>query len=207
MLRWREAIAIGVAVTAGAASASIIDVPFDDGTGSVTGILSLVDIVVGPPPGAAYFPPPDAPGANDVTLVFQISVTAGDVTELGVGLTDAFLTPLNSTGVGWIPNNPAWADVAGVSGPLNTRIFTFDPAGGIGGNGNSILDAGETSDYFFVSYEEGTPVDGSLDINFMIQDGVPTFTISTPLIPGPGGVALGFGILASLAFGGRRRDR
>jgi hypothetical protein len=195
-----------VVATAGAASASIIDVPFDDGTGTVTGILSLVNIVTGPPPGAAYFPPPDAPGANDVTLIFQISVTAGHVSELGVGVTDG-VTPLNSTGVGWIPNNPAWADIAGVSGPLNTRIFTFDPAGGLGGNGNGVLSAGETSDYFFVSYAEGTPLDGSLDINFMIQDGVPTFTVSTPLVPGPGGVIVGLGILGSLAFRGRRRDR
>lgn len=206
MTRWREALAIGVVTTAGAASASIIDVPFDDGTGTVTGIISLVDIVTGAPPGAAYFPPPDIPGPNDVTLIFQIMVTAGEVTELGIGVTNG-ITPQNSTGVGWLPNNPSWVDVAGVGGTLDTRIFSFDPAVGLGGNQNGALDAGETSDLFFVSYAEGTPTDGSYDINFMIQDGVPTFTVSTPLVPGPGGVVVGLGILASLAFRGRRRDR
>jgi len=179
---------------------------FDDGTNAVAGTIEFVDIVTGVPGGdVTIF---DMPGAMDTTLVFRISVDVGEISEFGIGITDGFDSPLNSTGAGWIQDSDPnqYADISGLDGTLDTRIFMFDPPGGLGGNQNDMLDAGEASDLIFVSYAS-LALDGSETLAFMITDSVPTFSVKIGLggIPAPG-ILAAFGA-AGLLLGGRRRRR
>jgi hypothetical protein len=194
MRKAAAALLVSGALTAGA-SGSLIDVGFDDGTGTVTGTISLVEIVQGLPVGGdTSLPGGVAPGATDVTLIFKLSVDVGEVSELGVGVTNG-VTPLNSTGSGWVPG--ANVDITSIGGTPDTREFRFDEGG------DGAVMAGEMSDLFFVSYT-ALDLSGGLDLNFMITDSVPTFTVSVPLIPAPGVLAmLGVGAVCT----GRRRRR
>ncbi|MCP3906322.1 MAG: PEP-CTERM sorting domain-containing protein [Planctomycetes bacterium] len=193
MRKAAAALLICGALTAGASGSLIVN--FDDGTGAVTGTIELVEIVQGLPVGGdTGLPGGVAPGAFDVTLIFKLTVDVGEVSDLGIGITDG-VTPLVSTGAGWIPGGNV--DITSISGTPDTREFRFDEGGA------GAVMAGQMSDLMFVSYSS-LALDGSLDLNFMITDSVPTFTVTVPLVPAPGVlVALGAGALCI----GRRRRR
>ncbi len=191
--------ALSLAIAPGAWGNLILE--FDDF--GVHGQVEMFDPVVGAPAGGISF---IEPGANDISLVFQLTVFAGshDISQFGIGINDGFAA-IDSTGLGWVPDGaPAWVDVSGFDGTADTRIFLFDPAGGIGGNGNGLLDPGETSEMFFVSYSEGSIAEG-MSLSFMITNGGPTFSVKTliPKVPAPG--ALGLLLVGAAGLARRRR--
>jgi hypothetical protein len=138
-----------------------------------------------------------AVGVSDVTLIFQATVTSGALESLGVGATGIGGPPfLSSTGAGRIAGPDV--DVTGVTGTAGTRIFDFD--------GDGELDAGQTSDYFFVSWAS-LPDDETRQVNFMVNGSTGSdFTVSA-VITAPEPEVLG---LLGLGLGGlalwRRRS-
>lgn len=178
-------------------------VQFDNNSASnpISGWITLVSVETGLPAGGTVLA--GSVGATDITLVFQIMVDEGEVFSVGIGIFDtANSAGVPSTGAGWIPDDPDWVDISGVSGTPGTRVFTFDNDADGEGNDNSRLSPGETSDLLFVSYSS-LVFDGTQFVNFMIIDGGPDPFVSVPLVPGPASlVVLGLG---GLAIGRRRR--
>jgi hypothetical protein len=169
----------------------------------ISGWIELVSVETGLPAGGTVLA--GSVGANDITLVFQIMVDEGEVFSVGIGIFDtAASAGVPSTGAGWIPDNPDWVDISGVSGTAGTRVFTFDNDADGEGNDNGRLSPGETSDLLFVSYSS-LVFDGTQFVNFMIIDGGPDPFVSVPLVPGPASLfVLGLG---AAALGRRPRRR
>ncbi|MHC4990111.1 MAG: hypothetical protein ACYTGC_03945 [Planctomycetota bacterium] len=182
-------------------------VQFDNGSAAnpISGWIELVSVEQGVPDGGTVLA--GSVSETDITLVFQIMVTEGEVFSVGIGVFDTnTFSGVPSTGAGWIPDNPDWVDITGVSGTAGTRVFTFDNDADGEGNDNGRLGAGETSDLLFVSYSS-LVFDGSQFLNFMIIDGGPDPFVSVPLVPGPASLlVLGMGAAALAGRRPRRRE-
>jgi hypothetical protein len=179
----------------GAAALTISPNPQTFSNGTDAGSITLVGTATGVPVGGTVLA--GAVGVSDVTLIFQATVTSGALESLGVGATGIGGPPfLSSTGAGRIAGPDV--DVTGVTGTAGTRIFDFD--------GDGELDAGQTSDYFFVSWAS-LPDDETRQVNFMVNGSTGSdFTVSA-VITAPEPEVLG---LLGLGLGGlalwRRRS-
>jgi len=183
---------------AGTASALTIDpnpVSFDNGT--VSGTITLIADANGVPSGGSVEVGSVDP--SDISLVFQVSVTAGTLNGVGVSAFDTTFTaqPVVA-GAGVIAGTGDEA-VSAVGQSGSTIIFDF-LSGGVG-----TLDAGEISDEFFVSYES-LVTDGSISLNFMISpEAQSDFTVtSSVVVPEPATLLLAFAGLAGLLRASRR---
>jgi hypothetical protein len=179
----------------GAAALTISPNPQTFSNGTDAGSITLVGTATGVPSGGTVLA--GSVGVSDVTLIFQATVTSGALESLGVGATGIGGPPfLSSTGAGRIAGPDV--DVTGVTGTAGTRIFDFD--------GDGELDAGQTSDYFFVSWAS-LPDDETRQVNFMVNGSTGSdFTVSA-VITAPEPEVLG---LLGLGLGGlalwRRRS-
>ena len=177
-------------------------VSFDDGTTFVT--ITEVDQSTGLPAGGVNFIGgnyPNPTGATDQVLVFQLSVTGGTVLALELAARTLPFSLINVTSVGTIPGTGDVA-ISGVllPGSLSTPQFQF--AGGS-------VTAGQTSDFFFVSYVSGalTGVNQAMNLKIIPSVGV-NFTHQVALIPEPGSLMLlgmGLGLLGTRVVRQRRR--
>jgi hypothetical protein len=193
-MKWsRLVLALSCAVllwggSAGALTLSPNPVAFTNGTD--TGTITLVGTATGVPAGGTVLA--GAVGVSDITLIFQVTVTGGALESVGIGATGIGGPPfLSSTGAGPIAGPDT--DVTTVTGTAGTRIFDFDTDGD--------LDAGQTSDQFFVSWSTLSDA-GDRQINFMINGSVGAdFPVSSVVVPEPGFAALlGLGALALLGM-------
>jgi hypothetical protein len=194
-----------LADTAAALSISGNTVSFTNGT--LSGTITLVEMVTGAPLGAETLVG-SAPDASKTSLVFQVAVMAGALDELGVSL---FLK--SSTGAGRIPGAEpdALVDVVAVTGTAGARLFQF-------GAGSENVDPGDTSDAFFVAYNTADVlalVDQANQVAFMVSpvpgaDFTVTATITSDpgaiFVPEPGSLGLAGLALGCLLLARRRRD-
>ena len=180
-------LSILVPMGAAALTISISPNPRTYSDGDDTGTITLVGTATGVPVGGTVVA--GTVGATDISLIFQVTVTAGSVESLGVGVLDTSpFGGVSSTGAGRIAGPDT--DVTTVTGTAGTRIFDFDADGQ--------LDVGQTSDLFFISYAS-LQDDETQVVNFMVNGETGTdFTVSATLVPEPALLAclgLGLGIL------------
>ena len=185
-----------------AAAVSILPNPviFNDGTTFVT--VTLVGTATGMPGGGSQLT--GTTSAGNIVLIFQLSVSAGAVEVLRVGARVLPVLPLiTTTGTGTIAGTGV--DVlAGAGGTATTPRFDFGVAGTpFAGEG---VAAGQTSDYFFVSFAS-LAANGTEGIRFTVDPGVGgLFNGEAIIIPEPGSLLLlgmGLGFLGTRAA--RRR--
>jgi hypothetical protein len=180
------AAALVVFAPVGADALTISPNPQTFSNGTDAGSITLVGTATGIPSGGTVLA--GTVGVSDVTLIFQATVTSGALESLGVGASGIGGPPfLSSTGAGRIAGPDV--DVTSVTGTAGTRIFDFD--------GDGELDAGQTSDYFFISYAS-LPDDETRQVNFMVNGSTGSdFTVSAVITaPEPqvfGLLALGLG--------------
>lgn len=181
----------GAAAPASALSISPNPVVFDNG--SVSGTITWIETATGIPSGGTQLA--GTTGVSDLSLVFEVTLDAGSdsIDSVGVGI---FL--VNSTGAGTIAGTGDVA-IGSVSGTAGTRIFNF----------TGDLDAGETSDRFFISYAS---LSEGQSVTFMISpaDGSADFTVTSTLVAVPEASALmllGIAGLATAPAWLRRRRR
>jgi hypothetical protein len=191
------AAALVVLAPIGAAALTISPNPVTFNNGTDAGSITLVGTATGVPAGGTVLA--GTVGLTDITLIFQATVTSGAVESLGVGASGISGPPfLSSTGAGWISGSDV--DITSVTGTAGTRIFDFD--------GDGELDAGQTSDYFFVSYAS-LPDDETRQVNFMVNGStgsdIPLSAVITAPEPHVFGL-LGLG-LGGLALWRRRPPR
>jgi hypothetical protein len=181
----------------GAAALTISPNPQTFSNGTDAGSITLVGTATGVPVGGTVLA--GVVGVSDVTLIFQATVTSGALESLGVGASGIGGPPfLSSTGAGRIAGPDV--DVTSVTGTAGTRIFDFD--------GDGQLDAGQTSEYFFVSYAS-LPDDGTRQVNFMVNGSTGSDFPVSAIITAPEPEVLGLlGLgLGGLALWRRRRSR
>jgi hypothetical protein len=180
--------AVASLVPVASAALTINPNPTTFSNGTDVGSITLVGTATGVPSGGTVLA--GTVGAGDVSLIFQVTMTGGALESLGVGASGIGGPPfLSSTGAGWIPGSDV--DITSVTGTAGTRIFDFDADGE--------LDAGQTSDLFFVSYAS-LPDDGTRQVNFMVNGStgsdIPVSAILEAPEPGVLGLlALGVGAL------------
>ena len=185
---------------AGPAPVSALTMTPDPLLFSITGAAGSIDFqysTTGVPAGGTVLA--GAVGAGNITLVFNVTITSGGIDSIGVGI-----TLLSSTGAGWIGTSAdGLVDITSVTGTSSTRIFNFG-ASGEGVNPN--VNAGETSNLFFISFATLTP---PKTINFMISpsDGSSDVTVSATIVPEPASVMLLGAGLAGLAIRTRKRAK
>jgi hypothetical protein len=186
------ALFVGAASSASALSFTLSPDPISFTVGSASGSIALVGGSQGQglPSGAIQLS--GTTGASDDVLIFAVTVTAGTLDEVGVGV---FPPATLSSGSGWI----AGSGVDVLIGPTNTsatRSFNFAGGG---------LSVGQTSDAFFVSYAS---LGSGSSVNFSVKSGASALTVSATSglasVPEPGLAALLLGGLAVLAGGARR---
>jgi hypothetical protein len=181
------ALALLLPVAAAAITINPNPVTFNNGTDA--GTITLVGSVTGVPSGGTVLA--GSVGASDISLVFQVTVTSGNVESLGIGASGIGGPPfLSSTGAGWIPGSDV--DITSVTGTAGTRIFDFDSDGE--------LDLGQTSDWFFVSYAS-LPEDGTRQVNFMVNGSTGSDIPISAVLEAPEPGVLGLLALGSGALG------
>jgi hypothetical protein len=154
---------------------------FDD---NEHGRIELVAVVSGVPSGGTVLA--GSVDAGDVTLVLRADVTTGDSPLLALGIrpigsTDAWISP---AGVGWVPGS----GVNISSGGIFSGAVAFGPVGGS-------VDAGQSYDLVFLSFDAAPADDGSLQIvgGLLL---VPEVVGTATLVPEPKTAALlGLGMM------------
>jgi hypothetical protein len=166
-------------------------VVFTDGTTTFT--VTLVGSTLGLPGGWTQLTGTTNPG--DITLIFTLSVSAGAVEVLRVGARIiSTLTLIPTTGTGTIAGSGVDVN-AGAGGTTTTPRFDFGVVGTpVAGEG---VGAGQTSDYFFLSFAS-LAANSTEAIRFTADPGVGgLFGGDAIIIPEPGslllfGMGLGF---------------
>lgn len=188
MLRLLRSAAVAAAVLMVADSATafwIMPNPIAFDQNGVKGTITLVEFVTGAPVGAdVVFGPVDG---TMTSLGYQIFVENGSVNEISTSL---FLK--TSKGAGRVLGGGV--DVDSVAGTASARLFKFygvDP----GGTSPDMVDAGETSDTFWVAYattDVAALVNVANQVTFMVSPNSTSadFTVTATIIPEPGTLGL-----------------
>jgi hypothetical protein len=160
---------------------------------AVAGSIELVAVVSGVPAGGSVVLGSVDPG--DTTLVFRADVTAStsDALLLGIGPVAVPGSWSAFAGAGWIPGGgvdiTSWTSIPGVA--------AFLPAG-------AAVNAGQSYDLVFLSYDTPPAEDGTLEVRGAFSY-VPETLGAATIVPEPATALLLGGGLALL--GGRHRSR
>jgi hypothetical protein len=194
-----------------ATAVDVVPNPYTVTNGSTSGSLVLVDSFLGAPtdPNTITFAGPFAGiSPTDITMVFQLTATAGSIEDVGVSVVVGF-SGRTVTGHGTISGT---GEVSVTSGPF-TNTLLGGTAGfdfGVPGLDSSNASA-DTSDYFFVSFSNVT-ADGTENVRLMVDPGSGAdYSVTGPqvVVPEPSGLLmiLGAGALAAAAWTRRSRAR
>jgi hypothetical protein len=204
------ALTVGLGLLAAApASATVISwnppSPFNFTNGSTSGSLLLIDSVFGAPSGSTPFAGPFAgTGPTDVSIVFQLTATAGAIENIGLSVVTGFVGQ-QITGHGTIAGTGEVAVTtdAGFTNNIFGGQAGFDFASDLDSSNASA----DESDYFFVSFAAaGFDMDGTENVRLMVDPvgvGQADFSQTGPAIEAPEPAALVILAIGGLAIAGR----